>query len=106
MGSRPINSFIHDLPPIITAGNPAERGAEGFGVDGGGKVLARAVPGTSAAQQLGNEIAVEVRQARPETAGEVFRPGVVRMVRVFRPAADFGHLPNPFPTGAPRKQAS
>src|SRR5258706_10117318 len=101
MGSRPINSFIHDLPPIITAGNPAERGAEGFGVDGGGKVLARAVPGTSAAQQLGNEIAVEVRQARPENPGEVLRQGGGRVVRVFPRAARFVHWANLVPGGAP-----
>jgi|SRR5712672_1897154 len=41
-------SLLHDLPPIITTGDPAERGAEGFGVDGGGKILARTAPGTGA----------------------------------------------------------
>ncbi len=41
-------SLIHDLSSIITAGDPAERSAEGFGVDGGGKILAGAATGTGA----------------------------------------------------------
>src|SRR5262249_53111163 len=38
--------LIHDLPSVITAGDAAERGAEGFGIDGGGEILGGAAPTT------------------------------------------------------------
>src|SRR5262245_9421179 len=101
-------ALLYNLSSIITAGDPPERSAEGFGIDGGGKIRARAAPGTGAgaAQELGNEVAIKVRQARPEAACERLRQAVVGMARVFGSAADFIHVPDLVPRRALGGQAS
>src|SRR5215831_13345098 len=81
--------LLHDLPAVIAAGDPAQGCAEGLGVDGGGKIFSRAAPRADpgAAQYGGDQVAIEVRQARPESAGELQRQSVVRMIGIFRRTA-------------------
>jgi len=77
----------------------AEAPPERFRVDGAGEILRRRFPGADAParQYFGDEVAVEIRQARPESTGKLNRQRVIRMARVFGRPPDLVHVPDLVP---------
>src|SRR5262245_48539220 len=92
-------SIVDDLAAVVAAGDAAERGAKRLAVDGRGEGRKLVVAGCAAPthQDRHDQLALEMRQAGPEAAGELCCQGVIGVLRVLRRAADLVHVARRIP---------
>jgi hypothetical protein len=92
-------SLINDLSAVITASDPSERRTKLFGIDYGRKrcPVVGFRNSAGATQYRRYEACIEIRQARPKSAREILRQGVIGMLVVFGGTAYLVHVTNRVP---------
>src|SRR5262245_47091200 len=92
-------SVVDDLAAVVAAGDAPERGAKRLAIDGGRERRELLVAGCAAPprQDRKHRLAVKMRQARPEAAGELIGQRVIGMLRAFRRATDLVHVARRIP---------